>query len=82
MARPAWHSRVLFGAADYHEYQPPAQWGAHALDEGFRLKRQAGFSVIRVGESVWSTWNRRTASSSWTGSSRCSTPPGIRASTS
>jgi beta-galactosidase len=43
--------RVLFGAAYYHEYQP-----APRLDEDFRLMAEAGFSVIRVGESVWSTW--------------------------
>jgi beta-galactosidase len=43
--------RVLFGAAYYHEYQP-----APRLDEDFRLMTEAGFSVIRVGESVWSTW--------------------------
>src|SRR3712207_5246924 len=42
--------RVLFGAAYYHEYQP-----APRLDEDFRLMAEAGFSVIRVGESVWST---------------------------
>ncbi len=43
--------RILFGAAYYHEYQP-----APRLDEDFRLMAEAGFSVIRVGESVWSTW--------------------------
>src|SRR5918999_4142179 len=43
--------RILFGAAYYHEYQP-----APRLDEDFRLMTEAGFSVIRVGESVWSTW--------------------------
>ena len=48
--------RVLFGAAYYYEYQPPSEWGSRSLDEDFRLMAQAGFSVIRVGESVWSTW--------------------------
>ena len=43
--------RILFGAAYYHEYQP-----APRLDEDFRLMADAGFTVIRVGESVWSTW--------------------------
>jgi beta-galactosidase len=43
--------RILFGAAYYHEYQPSPR-----LDEDFRLMSEAGFSVIRVGESVWSTW--------------------------
>jgi len=45
------HDRVLFGAAYYHEYQPTPR-----LDEDMRLMQEAGFSVIRVGESVWSTW--------------------------
>ena len=42
---------VLFGAAYYHEYQPAAR-----LDEDLDLMQQAGFTVIRVGESTWSTW--------------------------
>lgn len=42
---------VLFGAAYYHEYQPSPR-----LEEDMRLMKEAGFSVIRVGESVWSTW--------------------------
>ena len=42
---------VLFGAAYYHEYQPSPR-----LEEDMRLMRDAGFTVIRVGESVWSTW--------------------------
>ncbi|ROQ60404.1 beta-galactosidase [Rathayibacter sp. PhB152] len=42
---------VLFGAAYYHEYQPSPR-----LEEDMRLMQEAGFTVIRVGESVWSTW--------------------------
>lgn len=42
---------VLFGAAYYHEYQPSPR-----LDEDLDLMAAAGFTVIRVGESVWSTW--------------------------
>jgi beta-galactosidase len=52
-------ARVLFGAAYYHEYQPeydtkldPAEQVKTDLD----LMAAAGFNVIRVGESVWSTW--------------------------
>jgi beta-galactosidase len=42
---------IRFGAAYYPEYQrTPDQ------DRDFRLMREAGFTVIRVGESVWSTW--------------------------
>lgn len=43
--------RVLFGAAYYHEYQP-----CERLETDLDLMAQAGFTVIRVGESVWSTW--------------------------
>ncbi|HEY3438667.1 MAG TPA: beta-galactosidase [Actinotalea sp.] len=42
---------VLFGAAYYHEYQPVPR-----LERDLDLMAEAGFSVIRVGESVWSTW--------------------------
>ncbi|MEV4579964.1 beta-galactosidase [Nonomuraea jabiensis] len=44
-------SRVLFGAAYYPEYHP-----AEFLKTDLDLMAQASFSVIRVGESVWSTW--------------------------
>ncbi|HET9646798.1 MAG TPA: beta-galactosidase [Microlunatus sp.] len=44
-------SRVLFGAAYYHEYQPSPR-----LKTDLDLMAGAGFSVIRVGESVWTTW--------------------------
>lgn len=43
--------KVLFGAAYYHEYQPSPR-----LETDLDLMVEAGFSVIRVGESVWSTW--------------------------
>jgi beta-galactosidase len=43
--------RVLFGAAYYHEYQPHDR-----LEQDLDLMAAARFSVIRVGESVWSTW--------------------------
>ena len=43
--------RVLFGAAYYHEYQPGPR-----LEDDLDLMAGAGFSVIRVGESVWTTW--------------------------
>src|SRR5450756_2890211 len=42
---------VLFGAAYYHEYQPSPR-----LEQDLDLMVAAGFSVIRVGESTWSTW--------------------------
>jgi beta-galactosidase GanA len=43
--------RVLFGAAYYHEYQPSPR-----LETDLDLMVEAGFTVIRVGESVWTTW--------------------------
>ena len=47
-------SGVLFGAAYYAEYQPTDR-----LDVDLDLMQRAGFTVIRVGESVWSTWEPR-----------------------
>jgi beta-galactosidase len=46
--------RVLFGAAYYAEYQL-----TNRLDEDLDLMVEANFTVIRVGESVWSTWEPR-----------------------
>src|ERR1035441_10054258 len=43
--------RIRFGAAYYAEYQHRPD-----LEADFELMVKAGFSVIRVGESVWSTW--------------------------
>ena len=43
--------QVLFGAAYYHEYQPSPR-----LETDLDLMAEAGFTVIRVGESVWTTW--------------------------
>src|SRR4051812_28037797 len=43
--------RVLFGASYYLEYQPSPR-----LETDLDLMVEAGFSAIRVGESVWSTW--------------------------
>ena len=46
--------RILFGAAYYAEYQPVGR-----LEQDLDLMVEAHFSVIRVGESVWSTWEPR-----------------------
>jgi beta-galactosidase len=51
MASSPRFSGVLFGAAYYAEYQPSG-----TLDRDLDLMAEAGFSAIRVGESVWSTW--------------------------
>ncbi|RXZ72688.1 beta-galactosidase [Agromyces albus] len=47
-------TRILFGAAYYAEYHREERT-AKDLD----LMKDAKFSVIRVGESVWSTWEPR-----------------------
>ncbi|MER5787430.1 beta-galactosidase [Streptomyces sp. NPDC001980] len=51
-------ARVLFGAAYYHEYTPA--YGGTQPDDQLKtdldLMADAHFTVIRVGESVWSTW--------------------------
>ena len=47
-------ARLLLGAAYYHEYQPYER-----LDQDLDLMARGGFGVIRVGESVWSTWEPR-----------------------
>jgi beta-galactosidase len=48
---PPRSDRVLFGAAYYHEYQPSPR-----LETDLDLMVAANFSVIRVGESVWTSW--------------------------
>lgn len=48
----AWQAGPRLGTAYYVEYLPdPSRLGAD-----LRLMREAGISCIRVGESVWSTW--------------------------
>lgn len=42
-------SKPLYGAAYYSEYTPTDR-----LDEDIRLMREAGLTVVRVGESTWS----------------------------
>jgi beta-galactosidase len=45
---------IRYGAAYYAEYQL-----SDRVDEDLDLMAAAGFTVIRVGESVWSTWEPR-----------------------
>jgi beta-galactosidase len=45
---------ILYGAAYYHEYMPYER-----LDEDIRLMKEAGISVVRVGESTWSLFEPR-----------------------
>ena len=51
------HEGVRFGAAYYYEYAGPGDDPKpETLERDLDLMQAAGFSVIRVGESVWSTW--------------------------
>ncbi len=45
---------VLYGAAYYPEYMPYDR-----LDRDVELMRKAGLTVVRVGESTWSSWEPR-----------------------
>lgn len=42
---------VLYGVAYYHEYMPYER-----LDKDVALMKQAGLTVVRMGESTWSLW--------------------------
>lgn len=44
--------RILFGAAYYDEYMPA---GADRIETDMRMMEAAGFNVIRIAESTWST---------------------------
>ncbi|MBO9553486.1 beta-galactosidase [Cellulomonas sp.] len=51
------HDGVRFGAAYYYEYAGPGDDPKpETLERDLDLMAAAGFTVIRVGESVWSTW--------------------------
>jgi beta-galactosidase len=49
-----WLDTVLYGASYYHEYMPYER-----LEEDARLMEEAGVTVVRVGESTWSSWEPR-----------------------
>jgi beta-galactosidase len=42
---------VLYGVAYYHEYMPYDR-----LDKDVAMMKEAGISVVRMGESTWSLW--------------------------
>ena len=42
---------ILYGAAYYPEYMPYER-----LDKDVELMKQAGISVVRMGESSWGLW--------------------------
>jgi len=45
---------ILYGAAYYPEYMPYER-----LDKDVDLMQKAGITVVRVGESTWSSWEPR-----------------------
>jgi beta-galactosidase len=45
---------VLYGASYYHEYMPYER-----LDKDIALMQEAGVTVVRLGESTWSSWEPR-----------------------
>jgi beta-galactosidase len=52
---------ILYGAAYYNEYMPPEPDGDPALRparlaKDIALMKEAGISVVRMGESTWSLW--------------------------
>ena len=47
---------VLCGASYYHEYEPYER-----LDQDVKLMKDAGLTVVRMGESTWSLGSRRMA---------------------
>ncbi|MFF0693467.1 beta-galactosidase [Streptomyces tendae] len=48
------NDRARVGSAYYHEYQPTDR-----LETDLDLMAETGISLIRIGESVWSTWEPR-----------------------
>src|SRR6266581_2982845 len=48
---------VLYGVAYYPEYMPYDR-----LDKDVEMMQKAGITVVRVGESTWSSWEPRDAS--------------------
>lgn len=52
--QPEKFENILYGVAYYHEYMPMER-----LDEDIKLMKDAGISVVRVGESTWSLFEPR-----------------------
>ena len=52
-SRPSF-TKTLYGACYYNEYHP-----IERLNADFQDMRDGHLSVLRVGESVWSTWEPR-----------------------
>ncbi len=54
LAQPKPLDTVLYGASYYHEYMPYER-----LDKDVELMQKAGITVVRVGESTWTSWEPR-----------------------
>ena len=52
--KPMRPDTVLYGVAYYHEYMPYER-----LDKDIELMKRAGITVVRVGESTWTSWEPR-----------------------
>src|ERR1700685_1961154 len=57
---------ILYGAAYYNEYMP-ADLQPGRLDKDVALMKAAGITVVRMGESRGSLWERRAGGSSMRG---------------
>jgi beta-galactosidase len=48
----------LYGASYYHEYMPNEMTGER-LEKDVELMQKAGVTLVRLGESTWSSWEPR-----------------------
>jgi len=53
-AERAYMDTILYGASYYHEYMPYER-----LEQDVELMEKAGLTVVRLGESTWSSWEPR-----------------------
>jgi beta-galactosidase len=53
--QPPVFDNVLYGAAYYNEYMP-ADLQPGRLEKDVAMMKEAGISVVRMGESTWSLW--------------------------
>lgn len=51
LGQPPKMPTVLYGAAYYQEYMP-----SDRLDKDIELMKQSGLTVVRLGESTWTSW--------------------------
>jgi len=52
--KPVVPDTIYYGVAYYHEYMPYER-----LDKDIELMKRAGITVVRVGESTWTSWEPR-----------------------